>query len=1173
MKNINVACHNINGFCSSKPYVYELLSKCDIVGISEHWLSGPELYHIDVIANQANMNCTYKCSNNLLNGPPEKGRGYGGVAIFWNNTVVIASPISDIKSDRILGIEVNVANKSYVILNVYLPSSKVSNGVDFLNVLSELEELSIEHSPNSKIIIMGDFNCKIGDKGGPRGEGPCCAYGSRLLDIMSNDLVQFVCCDMSHVGSGPMFTFDRPGIGRSWIDHIFVSSNMFSEVIKCEIINDELLNVSDHLPVSVTISVVNKSDNLCTDSNKSVQHSKILWHKLNVTTIGEKYTNATHDVFLELYNDVNNAIVNIDIDLATNIITDNVLCISDKSLGRKHKAKKGNAKPFWSKELTSLCKLKKKAYSNWVSAGKPVDPQNTIFKDHVYSKKCFRKAFRQAEAKFRSGIEEKIDACNELDQRQFWYLLKKDQKSRKQHGTMLRNLNGEIISDDTKILDMWREHFENLGKPSEHQNFDDGFKSFVESQVKKFNDSELEMDKPILADPITDVEVDAVCKKLKSGKCQDFTGLSYEHFKYAGKSVYIVLAMLFNAIISCEKLPKEFLKGVTIPLFKGGNKDPLSQDDYRGITIQNVLCKVYDTIIMNRSADTIKKKVGICDTQCACEKGVSSVNASLLLQETISHNVECKKEVYVTYFDTRKAFDTVWIDGLFYMLYCHGIKGKLWRLLRYGYMNSVCSIFLNGCLSPWFRLFQGVKQGAVASMLLYICFINVVIKELLDVKGCQLMGINTSCIGYADDIAVTAINVKCAQRMVNIAYELSSKWRFEFNVKKCALMYFSQKSSICNVKLGDKKIEAVNEYTHVGIMVRSRGKPNLECIKQHVAQSKRAFYSVIGCSLHKCGLSPLSLSKIYWNVAVPKLLAGAEVKHISSRELEEYEKFHCSMAKDIQNIPQNAPNISALAMLGWLSLSYYIDYIRLMFIYRLLMLPPTSINRQIPIKRFYFILTNGVYSAMSPIARCIKVLAKYGLLYEMLQWLESGMLPSKSLWRKMVKRTIMESYHSNWRFEISLYPKLRLYRIIQTCIQPSCWWLLAKSLPFLKRPCCTMIRLLCGSNVLAVYKRCEIAREERVCKNCTYGDIENVLHFVMQCPKFTNYRQDLLYLIESSLSCESTQIWERLSDQMKLFIIFGLQFPFKREELYLINYFSCIVLHKMYIARRSLEPP
>ena len=71
---------------------------------------------------------------------------------------------------------------------------------------------------------------------------------------------------------------------------------------------------------------------------------------------------------------------------------------------------------------------------------------------------------------------------------------------------------------------------------------------------------------------------------------------------------------MFNCIIRIEVLPHDFVKGVTIPLFKGGKKDPLERDDYRGITIQNVLCKIYDNIIMNRSEKTLKHKVGICNT-------------------------------------------------------------------------------------------------------------------------------------------------------------------------------------------------------------------------------------------------------------------------------------------------------------------------------------------------------------------------------------------------------------------------------------------------------------------------------------------------------------------------------------------------------------------------------
>ena len=35
---------------------------------------------------------------------------------------------------------------------------------------------------------------------------------------------------------------------------------------------------------------------------------------------------------------------------------------------------------------------------------------------------------------------------------------------------------------------------------------------------------------------------------------------------------------------------------------------------------------------------------------------------------------------FVAYFDVAKAFDSVWIDGLFYQLRKKGVCGKIWRL-------------------------------------------------------------------------------------------------------------------------------------------------------------------------------------------------------------------------------------------------------------------------------------------------------------------------------------------------------------------------------------------------------------------------------------------------------------------------------------------------------------
>ena len=71
----------------------------------------------------------------------------------------------------------------------------------------------------------------------------------------------------------------------------------------------------------------------------------------------------------------------------------------------------------------------------------------------------------------------------------------------------------------------------------------------------------------------------------------------------------------------------------------------------------------------------------VSQLQGACRKGQSCVHTSLLLQETVASALETYRHVFVSYFDVSKAFDTVWINGLFYKLYKIGIRGKLWRIM------------------------------------------------------------------------------------------------------------------------------------------------------------------------------------------------------------------------------------------------------------------------------------------------------------------------------------------------------------------------------------------------------------------------------------------------------------------------------------------------------------
>ena len=143
-------------------------------------------------------------------------------------------------------------------------------------------------------------------------------------------------------------------------------------------------------------------------------------------------------------------------------------------------------------------------------------------------------------------------------------------------------VNGSLITDINQIRNMWADHFEALGTPSESATYDNGFA----------------YPGGILNEPLTYDEIANVCSKLKPGVCGVL--LDYEHIRYAGPPLWNLLSMLYQECFSQCSVPKNIEKGIILPLFKGKGAKANNKDSYCGITLFPTLCKIYEMVLLNR---------------------------------------------------------------------------------------------------------------------------------------------------------------------------------------------------------------------------------------------------------------------------------------------------------------------------------------------------------------------------------------------------------------------------------------------------------------------------------------------------------------------------------------------------------------------------------------------
>ena len=171
-------------------------------------------------------------------------------------------------------------------------------------------------------------------------------------------------------------------------------------------------------------------------------------------------------------------------------------------------------------------------------------------------------------------------------------------------------------------------------------------------------------------------------------------------------------------------------------------------------SIVSCFSKIFTGVLNQRLTDWAENSNISSDSQFGFRRGRSTTDAVFVLHSVIQNVLSEKGRLYCAFVDLKKAFDSVYLNGLWYKLYKIGINGKMLKIIKDMY-NQVKAC-VRGCnsYSDLFELAIGLKQGEVISPLLFSLFIKDLELFLQNDPNCGLTldGVTFILMLFADDM-------------------------------------------------------------------------------------------------------------------------------------------------------------------------------------------------------------------------------------------------------------------------------------------------------------------------------------------------------------------------------------------------------------------------------------
>jgi hypothetical protein len=540
-----------------------------------------------------------------------------------------------------------------------------------------------------------------------------------------------------------------------------------------------------------------------------------------------------------------------------------VLAAAEETCGLKTVREGMKSTRWWNeREVALAVREKKEAWREWKRSRSQTTRETYITKRNV----C-KEVVKRAKAESWERLGEELENNYRSDDKKFWKFLRSQRGKFGKKVRSVKNGENQLKVETEEVLEVWRQFYE------------DKFRGNLQEALQG-QEGENEEDGVGDGGRIERQEVERAIARMRNGKAAGEDAIVPEMIKEGGRIAVEAITDLFDAVWRAGRTPDDWRKSVIIPIYKKG--DTTRCESYRAVCLIDVIAKLYSSVLEQKLRRYVEDDLD--EEQAGFRPGRQTQDLIFSIRMITDKWISRGQKAYLAFLDLRAAFDEVPREEIWKALTAKQIPGKLVRAIKAMFCRPMGMVRLDGRTSQPFQMEKGVRQGDSLSPLLFVIFMDEVIKTCRRRTERSLVGmrclrpVQCQAMIYADDILLIADSCRKLQQAVTEWSETLKERGMTVNKAKSQVMVVARTEEQVEeiaITCDGVGLTQVSNYEYLGTTIHQTGKLREE-IRNRVKKASNAYYAMGRCIFGKNEIARQTKVRVYTAIVEPILLYGSE---------------------------------------------------------------------------------------------------------------------------------------------------------------------------------------------------------------------------------------------------------------------------------------------------------